>query len=193
LKEIVLASKSPRRAELLRQIGYDFDVVDAHIDEDAISSPRPYELVQLLAAEKAESALALCGEGHIIIAADTVVELNGKVLSKPGDADSARQMLSELSGSEHVVHTGLCVYSGKKRVYCGTSSARVRFRNIGHDELEAYIASGEPIDKAGGCGIQERGAIFAEHVEGDFYAIVGLPVCILSVVLTGLGKYPHYN
>ncbi|MGI6203136.1 MAG: Maf family protein [Eubacteriales bacterium] len=190
---MVLASKSPRRAELLAQMGYDFDTVDSHIDEDMITASSPCEFVRKAAEAKASGALALCGDGHIIIAADTVVELAGCVLGKPKDEQDARRMLSELSGSQHTVHTGLCVLSGNERVYSGTSSTRVTFRKIGNKELDLYIASGEPLDKAGAVGVQERGAIFVERVEGDFYAVVGLPVCTLSVVLTGLGKYPNYG
>lgn len=174
-------------------MGYDFDTVDSNTDEDAITAPTPSELVRKLAEAKAQSARAICGDGHIIIAADTVVEVNGHILGKPKDESDARRMLSELSGSTHTVHTGLCVLRGDECVYSGTSSAHVTFRKIDDHELDLYIASGEPLDKAGAVGIQERGAIFAQRVEGDFYAIVGLPVCTLSVVLTGLGKYPDYD
>ena len=141
-------------------MGYDFDTVDSHIDEDMITASSPCEFVRKAAEAKASGALALCGDGHIIIAADTVVELAGCVLGKPKDEQDARRMLSELSGSQHTVHTGLCVLSGNERVYSGTSSTRVTFRKIGNKELDLYIASGEPLDKAGAVGVQERGAIF---------------------------------
>jgi len=193
LKEIVLASKSPRRAELIAQMGYDFDTVDSHIDESTITAPTPAELVKKLAEAKAFAALGICGDGHIIIAADTVVEVCGNILGKPRDEADARRMLSELSGSRHAVHTGLCVLNGKNIAYSGTSTAHVTFRKIGEKELDLYIASGEPLDKAGAVGVQERGAVFVERVDGDFYAVVGLPVCTLSVVLVGLGKYPNYG
>jgi MAF protein len=182
-KKIILASKSPRRAELLSRMGYDFDVVDAGIDENKITADSPAELVKLLAAAKAEGARALFGGNHIIIAADTVVDLNGEVLGKPKDEDDARRMLRALSGTKHYVHTGLCVLDGGRQVFTGTVSAAVWFRELGETELGDYIATGEPADKAGAYGIQERGAVFARRVEGDFYAIVGLPVCPLSSIL----------
>ena len=117
MKDLVLASKSPRRAELLAQMGYDFDTVVSNIDEDAVTAPSPAELVRKLAEEKAKGALMICGDGHIIIAADTVVEVGGSILGKPKDESDARRMLSELSGSRHTVHTGLCVLRGKEIVY----------------------------------------------------------------------------
>jgi len=180
LKRIILASKSPRRAELLTRMGYEFDVIDSGVDESGISASSPAELAKLLASAKAEGAAALCGGRHIIIAADTVVDLNGEALGKPADEGDARRMLRALSGAKHFVHTGLCVLDGGSQAFTGTASAAVWFRKIDETELDEYIATGEPMDKAGAYGIQERGAVFAQRIDGDFYAIVGLPVCTLG-------------
>ena len=145
MKKIILASKSPRRAELLSRMGYDFDAVDTGVDESKISAPSPVELVKLLAIAKAERAHELYGlsDGgkHIIIAADTVVDCGGRILGKPADGADAKRMLRGLSGTRHFVHTGLCVTSGGKAVFADTISAAVWFRRIDDAEIDAYVAT----------------------------------------------------
>ncbi len=175
-------------------MGYTFDIIDSCVDESLITAqlckaapPAPAELVRALAIAKAERAAALSGSSNrIVIAADTVVDHNGHILGKPRDSADAKNMLLELSGTKHFIYTGLCVRDGAKIICAETISAAVWFRRLDEDEIDAYIATGEPMDKAGAYGIQERGAVFAERIDGDFYAVVGLPVCKLSVILRGL-------
>ena len=193
MKKIILASKSPRRAELLALMGFRFEVAGTDFDEGEITAGDPAELVRLIARAKAQRAAELFGGADtIIIAADTVVALGGSVLGKPSDCPEAKQMLLSLSGALHTVYTGLCVTDGGIVAENRTFSAAVQFREISEAEIDAYVATGEPLDKAGAYGIQERGAVFVEHVGGDFYAVVGLPVCALSVILRGLGIGPAF-
>ncbi len=188
INDIILASKSPRRLELLSMLGYNVKTVVSDVDEDAISAETPELLASRLAHEKATAvANELDNTSLPIVAADTLVEINGEILGKPRDKDDAIRMLKLLSGNIHYVHTGISVIFDGKEVNL-TDSAKVFFREIDGDELERYIASGEPFDKAGAYGIQGKAGAFVERIEGDFFSIMGLPVCAVTKALKELKK-----
>ena len=185
--EIILASQSPRRRELLERMGIrNFRVVSADIDEREEEQLPPEQLVCRLASRKAEAVAEKAPKGAVIIAADTVVSLDGTVLGKPGDKLEAFKMLSTLSGNRHQVYTGLCVIwdEDKRTEYEVTD---VTFRELGEKEIEDYIATGEPMDKAGAYGIQGYGALLIQGISGDYYNVMGLPVCRLSGMLARFG------
>jgi len=182
---VVLASSSPRRRQLLNLIGIAHDVRPANIDE----SPRPREVprrhAERLAREKA-SAVATRDPDLVTIGADTVVVINRTVLGKPADGDEAARMLALLSGREHLVITAVAVSRGKK-LRSAIEEVRVKFRRLRDDEIRAYIATGEPMDKAGAYGIQGFGATIVERIEGDYFAVMGLPLVRLVGLLRDVG------
>ena len=184
--DIVLASQSPRRRELLERLGLPFRTLVPDIDERMDRPLPPAELVAAISGEKARAAQALAGPDAIVIAADTVVALDGAVLGKPaGEADAAR-MLSALAGRTHHVYTGLTVLRGE-RVRTVSEETAVTFRPLTEGEIAAYVATGEPLDKAGAYGIQGYGALLVEGIRGDYYNVMGLPVCRLGLLLGELG------
>lgn len=185
--EIILASQSPRRRALLEQMGLTpFRVSAPQIDESAVSAPSPQALVEALSQEKAEAIRRQEGDHCLIIAADTVVCLEGKVLGKPAGPEEAFAMLSALSGRRHQVYTGLTVLRGGEAITRHEETS-VRFRALEPQEIRAYIATGEPMDKAGAYGIQSLGGVFVEGIEGDYYNVVGLPICRLGQMLRRFG------
>ena len=183
MKKIILASKSPRRLELLRMLGLNVETASPDIDESAVEADSPSHLAEKLAKTKAEKVYRdLHPEGCPVVAADTLVEIGGRILGKPRSVAEAGEMLRMLSGKLHYVHTGLAV------IYSGTfasavETATVYFRELSDDEIESYIMSGEPMDKAGAYGIQGRAGAFVDRIEGDFFSIVGLPLCRLVTLL----------
>ena len=185
--DIILASKSPRRRALLEQMGVrDFRIVTPDIDEHMDRGLPPAELVRQISLEKAQAVAAQADPNTVIIAADTVVALDGVVLGKPADKEEAFRMLSLLSGNRHQVYTGLTVLRGEQ-VFSQWEETAVTFRSLTAEEIEAYIATGEPMDKAGAYGIQGYGALFIEGISGDYYNVMGLPVCRLGQILGQLG------
>ena len=183
---IILASKSPRRRELLNQMGIqDFQVSAPNVDESVEPGLSPAEIVEQLSLRKAR-AVKKAGPKDIIIAADTVVALDGKVLGKPRDEEDAFAMLSALSGREHHVYTGVTALLGEQAVTQHEETAVV-FRDLAPEEIRAYIATGEPMDKAGAYGIQGLGALLVSGIRGDYCNVVGLPVFRLGRMLAGLG------
>jgi septum formation protein len=182
---VVLASASPRRRQLLNLIGIAHEVRPANIDETMRVRETPRRHAERLAREKA-SAIATRDPDLITIGADTIVVVNRKVLGKPRDADDAARMLALLSGREHVVTTAVAVSRGKK-LRSAVEEVRVRFRRLRDDEIEAYIATGEPMDKAGAYGIQGYGATIVERIEGDYFAVMGLPIVRLVGLLRDVG------
>lgn len=187
MKKLILASSSPRRAELLKQIGLDFEIRAGNVDETPLPGLSPPELVRYLAEKKAAAVARQLNDG-IVIAADTVVVWQGLLLGKPLDEDDAFAMLSRLQGSVHEVFTGIALAgarSGKSLV--GHEQTRVFFRAIGEDEIRRYIAGGEPLDKAGAYGAQGRGAVFIKRLEGCYTNVVGLPLARLSLMLKEFG------
>lgn len=183
---LVLASASPRRRELLDRLGLPFVVRPTYTDEELQRGEPPAESARRLALLKARAAAR--GDGEWIIAADTLVELNGKILAKPKDARENELFLRALSGKTHNVHTGLAVVS-PQRSRSLVSTAQVSFRDLADWEIAAYAASGEGLDKAGGYGIQEKGMMLVYGVNGDFYTVMGLPVAMLWQTLAAMG-YP---
>jgi septum formation protein len=172
---IVLASQSPRRAELLRNARIAFRVQPAHIPEEIMPNESPAEYVQRLARDKARTVHAQLDGSDIVLGADTTVVIDGGVLEKPADADDARRMLRKLSGRTHEVLTGVCV-KGKDFEDVQVETTEVRFTRLSDEEIEQYVASGEPMDKAGAYGIQGMASRFSERIEGDYFNIVGLPI-----------------
>ena len=182
---IVLASASPRRAELLRQIVPWFEIIPADLDEDALTTLDPWETATRLALSKAQ-AIRMLQPGMAIIGADTVVACNiegqWQQFGKPSDEDDAIKVLSILSGREHVVITGLAVlYRNREWVHAETT--RVRFRTLTDEEIHRYVDSGEPRDKAGSYAIQGGAAAFVESVEGSRTNVIGLPLERLKQML----------
>jgi septum formation protein len=181
----VLASASPRRRQLLDLIGIAHEVRPANIDETMRPRETPRRHAERLAREKA-AAIAKRDPDLITIGADTIVVLNRSVLGKPRDTDDAARMLALLSGREHLVTTAVAVSRGKK-LRSAVEEVRVRFRRLRDDEIEAYIATGEPMDKAGAYGIQGYGATIVERIEGDYFAVMGLPIVRLIGLLRDVG------
>ncbi len=176
LTSIVLASASPRRYELLTSLGLNVRVLPSDVDEGDRPGYGPRELAAFHAAAKAD-AVALREPAELIVAADTVVDLDGIALGKPRDADDAVRTLGALSGREHVVHTAYVARDGAAgdRIEA-TVSTRVRFAKLSDEIVRTYIATGDPFDKAGSYGIQGRGAALVERIEGDFYTVMGFPL-----------------
>lgn len=181
---LILASQSPRRRELLARLGLPFTVAPAGVDETMDPERDPYDEVARLSQAKADAVPV--GPDDVVVAADTVVVLDGRVLGKPKDPDDAARMLRALSGRSHQVMTGLTVKRGGRR-WPLTAVTRVWFRPLSGAEIDAYIASGEPMDKAGAYGIQGLAAAFVERLDGDYFNVVGLPLCPLAGLLRQAG------
>lgn len=195
-KRIILGSASPRRRELLEQIGVEFEVKVSD-KEEVYHSTDPSAIVRELALMKAENvagelkAADMRDSGLIVIGADTVVVLDGKILGKPKDDGDAERMLKALQGRAHDVYTGAAFLSygrnGEKEICNYAVGTRVYVNPMTEDEIRAYIATGEPVDKAGAYGIQGRFAAYIEKIEGDYYNVVGLPVSRVYETLKELG------
>ena len=186
---IVLASASPRRAELLHQIGVDFIAVPAEIDESYREGEDPAAHALRLAAGKARTVAGQVHEG-IVIGADTVVVVDGTVLGKPTDREDAAAMLRWLSGRSHKVLTGLALVRSKpESEHHHVETTEVRFRELLDEEIWAYVDSGEPMDKAGAYAIQEKGALFVAGIDGCYHNVVGLPLFALGRLFSRMG-YP---
>ena len=182
--EIILASQSPRRKELLQLMGLDFQIQVADIDETMDKSCAPFEEVARVSAMKAQAVQA--GEDAVVIAADTIVVCEGKILGKPHSEKEAADMLRLLSGKSHQVMTGFTVRRGS-RVKPHAEVSNIRFRPLEEGEINAYVATGEPMDKAGAYGIQGKASLFVSGLEGDYYNVMGLPICALGQCLREFG------
>ena len=188
MPRIILASQSPRRKQLLEQIGITkFDILVPQAEEDYDPSLPPEEIVSSICRKKAEAARALAGDpSALIIAADTMVFLDGLRLGKPQDQVDAFTMLSALSGRTHQVRTGVTVSRGE-RMETRTETTSVAFRPLHQDEIWGYIRTGEPFDKAGGYGVQGKAALFVRKIEGDYFNVMGLPLFLLGGMLADFG------
>lgn len=189
-KSIVLASASPRRSELLESAGIIFSVIPADIPEEPLPGESPTAHVLRLAEEK---ALTVAGsvEGDLFIGADTVVVCNDVIMGKPVDAVDARRMLSALSGRDHEVITGFAVHDRTVSVtHTGVVRTRVLFKPLTAEEIDAYIATGCPFDKAGAYAIQGGAAYMVRGIEGSYTNVVGLPLCEVVEALRGMGAEP---
>lgn len=186
---LLLASASPRRRFLLSLLGLNFDTTSVDINEDSFSSIQPHEIVCELAERKAIEACKLFTD-KIIITADTLVFLDNRILTKPKDSNDAYSILKTLSGKTHQVYTGLALYFSKRDIKnIDYEKTDVTFRQLDDDEIWAYIQTGSPMDKAGAYGIQDDfGAVFIERIEGDYYNVVGLPLCKLYKMLKALNS-----
>lgn len=185
---MVLASASPRRRQLLQLLGLDFQVIPSAVERDKKILPvSPGERAMELAAGKAEDVAAVKPDA-LVIAADTLVAAGGRLLGKPRDEEEAREMLTFLSGRRQEVYTGVALYcAAENRKLVDCESTIVQFRTLSGREIEAYVRSGEPMDKAGAYGIQGLGAVLVERIEGCFYNVVGLPLTRLALMLKGFG------
>ena len=184
---IVLASASPRRRELLTMLGVEnYKIIPAVGEEVVKPGLSPAEIVCDLSYQKAAEVSEHCETSELIIAADTVVALDGEIMGKPSDKDEAYRMLSKLSGRTHEVFTGVTVMKGGE-FFSEYERTSVRFRELSQREIYAYIETGEPMDKAGSYGAQGLGSLFVEGIEGDFFNVMGLPLCRLSKMLEKLG------
>lgn len=175
--KLILASKSPRRAEILKAVGWPFEQMAANIDETRHESEDAIVYVERLAQTKAETVAKQIGEG-LVLGADTVVVIEGEILGQPGDDANARRMLGLLNGKWHEVLTGVALISAGEasRSVVAHESTRVRFCEMSAEEIDWYVSTGEPSDKAGAYAIQGRGGLFIEEIAGDYFNIVGLPI-----------------
>ena len=186
---IYLASQSPRRAELLRQIGVDFKVYATDIDERVNAGESPEAYVSRLAQSKARVAAAEIGTSHsdwVVLAADTTIAIDGDIIGKPEDAAHCHCILHRLSGREHQVLTAVAVAT-RDRIECRLTHNRVTFRALAEHEVQRYCATSEPMDKAGAYAIQGKAAIFIERLEGSYSAVMGLPLCETAELLQDAG------
>ncbi len=172
--KIILASNSPRRKELLQQVGIDFEVQAANVEE-VTDKTKPDEVVMDLSLLKAK-AIADKNPGRVVLAADTVVAFDGKILGKPSDEEDAFLMLSRLSGNTHQVYTGVAIVDETGNINTFAECTEVVMYENSHELIKKYIATGEPMDKAGAYGIQGKGAVLVKEIKGDYNNVVGLPL-----------------
>ena len=175
LPKLVLASGSPRRAEILRSVGWEFEKAIPDVDESVVEGEAPEEYVKRLAAEKAKAVASLFPPGRLILAADTTVVLGGEIIGKPVDLADARKMIERLAGQVHEVLTGVAVsLDGTEEI--GMQSTRVKFEEMSDAEIDFLVAEGDPLDKAGAYAVQAQAALFIEGIDGDYWNVVGLPI-----------------
>lgn len=192
MPSVILASASPRRAELLNQLGLKFRTLPVAIDETPWAAELPTDYVRRLAREKALAGFRLNGSSQdLVLGSDTTVVLDGAILGKPADPDQARAMLGALSGQCHQVMTGVAL-ARQGGVTVRLAVTEVAFRVLDPGEMDAYCNTGEPLDKAGGYGIQGRGGAFVTRIEGSYSSVVGLPLDITAELLAEAGM-PVWN
>jgi septum formation protein maf len=185
LKMLILASMSPRRREILALAGFEFTVHPADIDESVPDGTPADSAVMMTAQKKAEAVLPYASEEDVILAADTVVCLDGVIIGKPATTDEAVKTLRTLSDRTHTVYTGYCLLKGGKRI-SGVEATNVTFRELDGNEIADYVASGEPMDKAGAYGLQGRGCTFAKRIDGEYFNVIGLPICTIHNCLKNI-------
>ena len=189
---LLLASNSPRRRQLLALGGWSFDRDVSNVDETLNPAESPADYVRRLAWQKARAVLSRAGEEHVIIGADTTVVIDGDILGKPANADEARQMLRRLRGNTHQVYTGIAVLrASDEMLWTSVVVTDVPMRNYSDAEIEHYIASGDPMDKAGAYGIQNPDFQPVVNMQGCYASVMGLPLCSLSVLLRQAGIAPE--
>jgi septum formation protein len=179
--KIILASRSPRRAELLAAAGFEFEVLAAEIDETPMEVEEPAEYVERLAIEKARAVLAIRPAARVL-GADTTVTIDGEILGKPVNAQDAHRMLRLLSGRVHLVHTGVAVATDRG-IQSGVDTTRVWFAAMTDEDISWYVATREPVDRAGAYAIQGLASRFIPRIEGSYSNVVGLPVALVSSIL----------
>lgn len=186
---LILASASPRRRELLTQAGFTYEIRAASIDESVLAGEDPVAYVTRLAREKAQAVfdgLGAAQTGAVVLGADTTVTIDGAILGKPADAEEARQMLRRLAGRVHRVATGVAVVSAQG-VTATAETTAVEFLPMSEEKIAGYVASGEPMDKAGAYGIQGRAARWIPRIEGCYYNVMGLPLARVAAMLVAAG------
>ena len=182
---LILASMSPRRREILALAGFEFTVHPADIDESVPDGTPADSAVMMTAQKKAEAVLPYASEEDVILAADTVVCLDGVIIGKPATTDEAVKTLRTLSDRTHTVYTGYCLLKGGKRI-SGVEATNVTFHELDGNEIADYVASGEPMDKAGAYGLQGRGCTFAKRIDGEYFNVIGLPICTIHNCLKNI-------
>jgi septum formation protein len=187
LPKLVLASGSPRRAEILGAVGWPFEKRVADIDETAFENEPPADYVVRLAREKAEAVAKTVTDDKIVLGADTTVVIDNEIIGKPIDLDDARRMLRGLSGRVHEVLTGVAIV-GNGTVATGLEQTRVEFNQMSADEIEFLTMNGAPLDKAGAYAVQAQAALFIKGIEGDYWNVVGLPVGLVYRLVTEMKK-----
>jgi septum formation protein len=181
---LLLASTSPRRRELLRRAGFDFEVRPSHIVEEIQRGERPEEFARRAAREKATQVAASCPTGSFVLGADTVVVIDGEMLGKPSDPQDATRMLRLLSGRTHQVHTGICLVRAPDEIEAlKHETTLVTFRELDEEEIRRYVVSGEPLDKAGAYAVQGLASKFVTRISGCYSNVVGLPVALVYEIL----------
>lgn len=177
LPKLILASRSPRRAEILAAVGWPFEVVVAGVDEDLHQDEEPVDYVKRLAVAKAQAVAAKLDQG-LVLGADTTVVIDGHILGQPADHADARRMLRLLSGRWHEVLTAVALLRAGSNSQPSVEHelTRVRFAELTNDEIEWYVATGEPLDKAGAYGVQGKAALLIKEIEGDYFNVIGLPI-----------------
>ena len=187
--KLILASASPRRRELMGHLGLPFEVIPARGPEEPPAGADAGQTALALSLAKARE-VAVAHPDAVVIGADTVVEIDGAILGKPRDEADAKRMLRRLSGREHRVYTGVTVIRGE-RTESLWERTRVFFRPMTEEEIASYVATGEPMDKAGAYGYQGRASLYVERIDGDYFNVVGLPLCRLGQMLEKLGVAVH--
>ena len=184
---LILASNSPRRRELLQNAGFEFDVQPSEIEEIQLRGETPEDFARRLAREKALDVASLSSPGSMVLGADTVVAINGEILGKPTGPSDASQMLHVLSGRTHRVMTGVCLVRAPESVLAWRHETTcVTFRTLSEEEIESYVQSGEPFDKAGGYAIQGLASRFDTRIEGCYFNVVGLPIPLVYEIVTSI-------
>ena len=183
--KIILASKSPRRKEILETMGVQFEIDVADVDESVSDDLSPVEAVCEISKRKAQRIAERHGEDEIVISADTVVVIDGKIIGKPKDKEDAFCILKNLSGRTHEVYTGFTV-CGNGKTKTDFEVTKVHFKELCDDDIRRYIATGEPMDKAGAYGIQQKGNLFVDYIHGDYYNVVGFPISKICVTILEL-------
>lgn len=193
LQKLILASRSPRRAALLRQIGFTFEIHPSRIDETIADDVSPEEHVKILSERKAREVAQYFSEG-VVLGADTIVVLDGEIINKPKSPDDAILILNRLSGRQHEVYTGITLMNtSNSHVVQEVEKTEVWFRRLDMNEITEYVASGSPLDKAGAYGIQDDyGAVFVEKVCGCFYNVVGLPLTRFYLTYKNFINHPEH-
>jgi len=187
MQKIILASQSPRRRDLLKQIGLEFEIDPSNYEEDMTLDMEPRKLAEYLSLGKTKD-VAQRHKDSIIISADTIIAVDNEVFGKPKTPEKAKYMLQKLSGRAHSVITGFTIINTEINKQISKSvETKVYFKNISEEEMDAYIATGEPLDKGGGYAIQGMAALFVEKIEGDYFNIVGLPIIALTDELKNFG------
>lgn len=188
MEKLVLASRSPRREEILRGLGLKIEIIPSNIEEEMLEGGAPEDIVVHLALQKARDVADRLDFPALVIGADTIVVLDGKIMGKPGSPQQAFDMLNKLVGREHTVITGVALIDNSRGIHLAEyESTRVRMKNVDSERICKYIQTGEPFDKAGAYAVQGKASVFVEAIEGCFFNVMGLPVTKLDDMFCSIG------